>query len=79
VSAYVSADLQRDVRARFANSCAYCRTAENLSVAVFEFEHSKCWPLMRKPTMVQLRAKKRFACTISVSFQPSPGTPALHY
>jgi hypothetical protein len=39
VSVYVSVDLQRDVRARFANCCAYCRTAENLSVAVFEFEH----------------------------------------
>jgi hypothetical protein len=39
MSAYVAADLQRAVRARFANCCAYCRTAESLSIAIFEFEH----------------------------------------
>jgi hypothetical protein len=39
VSAYVPVDLQRDVRAQFANCCAYCRTAEELTVVTFEFEH----------------------------------------
>ena len=39
MSVYVPVDLQRAVRARFANCCAYCRTAENLRVAIFEFEH----------------------------------------
>ena len=36
---YISVDLQRQVRARFANCCAYCRTAEVLTVAIFEYEH----------------------------------------
>jgi hypothetical protein len=36
---YISVDLQRQVRERFANCCAYCRTAETLTVSLFEFEH----------------------------------------
>jgi len=36
---YISVDLQRQVRERFASCCAYCRTAEGLTVAIFEFEH----------------------------------------
>ncbi len=36
---YISVELQRRVRERFANCCAYCRTAEDLTVAIFEFEH----------------------------------------
>jgi len=39
VSAYVPVDLQQEVRAQFANCCAYCRTAEELTVVTFEFEH----------------------------------------
>jgi hypothetical protein len=39
VSVYLPAGLRRQVRARFANYCAYCRTAEDLTVAIFEFEH----------------------------------------
>lgn len=39
MSVYVSSRLQREVRDRFANCCAYCRTAEDLTVAIFEFEH----------------------------------------
>lgn len=39
MSVYVSVELQRSVRERFANCCAYCRTAENLTVTTFEFEH----------------------------------------
>lgn len=39
MSVYLPADLRRQVRARFANCCAYCRTAEDLTVAIFEFEH----------------------------------------
>lgn len=36
---YIPVDLQRQIRERFANCCAYCRTAEDLTVTVFEFEH----------------------------------------
>ena len=36
---YIAVELQRRVRGRFANCCAYCRTAEDLTVAIFEFEH----------------------------------------
>lgn len=39
MSVYVSVELQRKVRAHFAGCCAYCRTAEDLTVSIFEFEH----------------------------------------
>jgi hypothetical protein len=39
MSVYISVELQRQVREHFANCCAYCRTAEDLTVAIFEFEH----------------------------------------
>ncbi len=39
MSAYISIDLQRQIRAKFADCCAYCRTAESLTVTTFEFEH----------------------------------------
>ena len=39
MSVYVPVELQRAVRARFSDCCAYCLTAESLSIAIFEFEH----------------------------------------
>jgi hypothetical protein len=39
MSAYVPDDLRRQVRKRYSDCCAYCQTAEKLSVAVFEIEH----------------------------------------
>lgn len=39
MSAYIAVELERQVRERFANCCAYCRTAEGLTVTIFEFEH----------------------------------------
>jgi hypothetical protein len=39
MSAYVPADLRRQVRERFGDCCAYCRTAERLNIAIFECEH----------------------------------------
>jgi hypothetical protein len=39
MSVYISVALQGRVRQRFSNCCAYCRTAEQLTVAIFEFEH----------------------------------------
>lgn len=39
MSAYVPADLRQQVRDRFLNCCAYCQTAEELTVATFEIEH----------------------------------------
>jgi hypothetical protein len=39
MSAYVSVELQRQVRNLFTDCCAYCRTAEALTVSTFEFEH----------------------------------------
>jgi hypothetical protein len=39
MSAYISTELQRSVRNRFSDCCAYCRTAEKLTATVFEFEH----------------------------------------
>jgi 5-methylcytosine-specific restriction endonuclease McrA len=39
MSIYVPADLRRRIRARFADRCAYCLTAEALIAAIFEIEH----------------------------------------
>jgi hypothetical protein len=39
VSAYIPIELQHDIRNHFANCCAYCHTAEALTVTTFEFEH----------------------------------------
>ncbi|CAN5867586.1 hypothetical protein BH24DEI2_BH24DEI2_05690 [soil metagenome] len=39
MSAYIPVALRKEVRGRFANLCAYCRSAEALAVVVFEFEH----------------------------------------
>jgi hypothetical protein len=39
MSAYIPVALKQRVRERFAGCCAYCRTAEELTVAIFEIEH----------------------------------------
>lgn len=39
MSAYIPNAIRRQICDRFANCCAYCRTAEALTVATFEFEH----------------------------------------
>ncbi len=39
MSVYISAQLKRRIRTHFANCCAYCHTPEDLTVAIFEFEH----------------------------------------
>lgn len=39
MSAYIPVELQQKVRTHFRNCCAYCRTAEALTVVIFEFEH----------------------------------------
>ena len=39
MSVYVSAHLRGQIAEHFAHCCAYCRTAEILTVAIFEVEH----------------------------------------
>ncbi len=39
MSVYISVELQRRIRQHFVDCCAYCRTAEFLTVTTFEFEH----------------------------------------
>ncbi|MEM7126372.1 MAG: HNH endonuclease signature motif containing protein [Chloroflexota bacterium] len=39
MSVYIPVSLRQRIRNRFGNCCAYCRTAESLTVAIFEFEH----------------------------------------
>lgn len=39
MSVYVPVELRKRVRDHFAECCAYCRTAERLTAAIFEFEH----------------------------------------
>ncbi|HAX74740.1 MAG TPA: HNH endonuclease [Cyanobacteria bacterium UBA11372] len=39
MSVYIPVELQRQIRTHFANCCAYCLTAESLTVTIFEFEH----------------------------------------
>ena len=36
---YIPVALRRQIRDQFANCCAYCQTAEHLTVAIFEIEH----------------------------------------
>jgi hypothetical protein len=39
MSLYIPAELRRYIRERFAGCCAYCRTGESLTVAIFEIDH----------------------------------------
>lgn len=39
MSAYVSTQLRRRIRAHFRDHCAYCHTPEALTVVIFEIEH----------------------------------------
>ncbi|WP_017652593.1 HNH endonuclease [Fortiea contorta] len=39
MSVYIPIELQRRIRNHFVNCCAYCRSAESLTVTIFEFEH----------------------------------------
>jgi len=39
MSVYISVELHKKIRNHLANCCAYCRTAEALTVSTFEFEH----------------------------------------
>jgi len=39
VSIYIAVELKNKIRSHFADLCAYCRTAEALTVTTFEFEH----------------------------------------
>lgn len=39
MSVYISVELQKRIRNHFADCCAYCHTAESLTVTTFEFEH----------------------------------------
>ena len=39
MSVYIPVELKNKIRSHFANLCAYCHTAEALTVTTFEFEH----------------------------------------
>ncbi|MEY2976317.1 MAG: HNH endonuclease [Prochlorotrichaceae cyanobacterium] len=39
MSVYIAVQLQRQIRLHFRDCCAYCQTAEALTVVTFEFEH----------------------------------------
>jgi hypothetical protein len=39
VSVYITVELKKEIRNYFVDCCAYCRTAEALTVTTFEFEH----------------------------------------
>lgn len=39
MSVYIPVEVKREIRNYFADCCAYCRTAEALTVTNFEFEH----------------------------------------
>jgi hypothetical protein len=39
VSVYIRVELQRQIRDRFGECCAYCQTAEFLTAMTFEIEH----------------------------------------
>ncbi|MCC5642523.1 HNH endonuclease [Nostoc sp. CHAB 5824] len=39
MSVYIPVELKKEIRNYFVDCCAYCRTAEALTVTTFEFEH----------------------------------------
>ncbi|MEH1794281.1 HNH endonuclease [Nostoc sp.] len=39
MSVYIPVELKNKIRSHFNNLCAYCHTAEALTVTTFEFEH----------------------------------------
>jgi hypothetical protein len=39
MTVYIPVALRQQIRDQFANCCAYCQTAEQLTVAIFEIEH----------------------------------------
>jgi len=39
LSGYVPVELRRQIREHFGGCCAYCRSAEDLTVSIFEIEH----------------------------------------
>ena len=39
MGAFVPVSLRRQIRTQFVNCCAYCQTAETLTVATFEVDH----------------------------------------
>lgn len=39
MSVYIPVELKKEIRNHFTDCCAYCRTAEALTVTTFEFEH----------------------------------------
>lgn len=39
MSVYIPIELRRQIRDYFGDCCAYCKTAESLTVAIFEVEH----------------------------------------
>lgn len=39
MSDYIPVDLKRQIRQQFNETCAYCQTAEYLTVTTFEIEH----------------------------------------
>ncbi|MBH8563920.1 HNH endonuclease [Nostoc sp. CENA67] len=39
MSVYIPVELQREIRNHFKDCCAYCHTAESLTVTNFEFKH----------------------------------------
>lgn len=39
MSIYVPVELRKQIRRQFANRCAYCQTAEDLTPVTFEIEH----------------------------------------
>jgi hypothetical protein len=40
MSVYIRVELQRQIRNRFGECCAYCRTAEFLTAMTFEFSNT---------------------------------------
>ncbi|MEH2074708.1 MAG: HNH endonuclease signature motif containing protein [Nostoc sp.] len=39
MSIYITVELKNKIRSHFNNLCAYCHTAEALTITTFEFEH----------------------------------------
>lgn len=54
MSPYIPDGLRQQIRKRFQNTCAYCQTAESLTVAIFEIDHIVPYVLVGESTITNL-------------------------
>ena len=79
MSAYVPVNLQRQIREQFNNTCAYCQTAEYLTVTTFEIEHivplSTGGKTLLENLCLACPSCNRYKATRQTAINPNTGQP----